>query len=188
MKRSDLTFTSDFVERTVFDGIKKGSWNYDKEKARVIDRTLRVSKDTNEFVVNFLDDVQNAKYTAYSALLSKYTNEYIAVDKIQKIAALDSLLKTFTLCDAGSVKIGSQNFYALIPNGYGDGDCFVVVVKRDSPISNIAFYNGKQTGFFRGSCDVYTYDCGNDVAFTLRGTVVAYTLPKCVVLVYDEEA
>jgi len=66
-------------------------------------------------------------------------------------------MKTLTtLSDAGSVKIGNDNFSVLIPNGYGDGDTKVIIV------SNIDCESFKSFKFFtsiKGNINIYNYDC-----------------------------
>lgn len=63
-----------------------------------------------------------------------------------------------TISDLGSVKVGTDDFTILIPNGYGDGNMTVFLAEKDEEIPSCARY----FTFMQGKAiNIYSYD-GND--------------------------
>lgn len=168
MKKSELNFKSEFVGRCVFDGVKKGSWNYDEEYARRITRYLRKAQTTDEFIDLYLADEINQNRQAFGVLLSyERPNQIRTFCRI--FAAKCERYKTVS--DAGSVKIGNDKFSILIPNGYGDGMTDVCIVyTKDNPFSNVL----KFLTSVEGTIYIYSHDCGNSVETGLIGRYGIY--------------
>lgn len=75
-----------------------------------------------------------------------------------------------TESDAGGLKIGDDRFSVLI-NGGGDGITRYAVFNRDEWNHNMATFNTSIEGTF----NIYTYDCGDEIAETLSGRYGIYT-------------
>lgn len=81
----------------------------------------------------------------------------------------DSCFKTSS--DAGGVKIGNDAFHLIVPNGYGDGETRCAIVNKE------AFGCRRLMQYFTqvsGDFNVYSYDCGDDIAKTLNGNYHIY--------------
>ena len=75
---------------------------------------------------------------------------------------------TYT-CDAGSLKVGNDEFQMLIGNGYGDG-CFNVTISDEQPEGDWEF-----VGSFQGkNVNIYSYDCASHPIHNVTGTVHVY--------------
>lgn len=85
-------------------------------------------------------------------------------------------MKQFTTgSDAGSVKVGNENFTVLIPNGYGDGLTNVYVLEENEDICDFT----KKAKYFtavEGTFNLYDDDCIKDatVLITLTGWYSAW--------------
>lgn len=169
MKKSELKFKSEFVGRCVFDGVKKGSWNYDDEYARRVTRYLRKAQTTDEFIDLYLADEINQNRQAFGVLLS-----YERPNQVRTFLRIFAVKhKNFkTVSDAGSVKIGNGSFSILIPNGYGDGmtDVCVVDDRNENPFADVL----KFLTSVEGKIDIYSADCGNSVETGLIGRYGIY--------------
>lgn len=101
----------------------------------------------------------------YSQLMDVFGEKLGLLDDIEKhlIEQDEDLLHIITLSDAGSVKIGNNDFSVLIPNGYGDGqtEVFITTKRVHVPLRFWTTVSGK----FK----IYDYDCGDDSRYTLDG-------------------
>lgn len=90
--------------------------------------------------------------------------------------------KLITSSDAGGVKIGVDQFTIVIPNGYGDGDTEVFIYDDNDKIDDDIKYNQlKFLTFIDGEkINIYSYDCGNEVAETISGRYGVYYYDGCV--------
>lgn len=85
-------------------------------------------------------------------------------------------MKQFTTSsDAGSVKVGNENFTVLIPNGYGDGLTNVYVLEENENICDFT----KEANYFtriEGTFNIYDDDCWKDptALITLKGGYSAW--------------
>lgn len=73
--------------------------------------------------------------------------------------------------DAGSLKIGNEEWSILIPNGVGDGITRYAVFDNESEI------NTDMLRYFtsvRGKFNIYDYDCGTTIDQTLDGSYLIY--------------
>lgn len=72
-----------------------------------------------------------------------------------------------TSSDAGGVKVGTDGFSMIIPNGYGDGITRVAIVgKNELPQSDILRFFTSVKG---EKINIYSYDCGEGVSRTMSG-------------------
>lgn len=80
--------------------------------------------------------------------------------------------KYYTEADAGSVRIGNENFTVLIPNGWGDCRTSVTILdKNEKVVKDTKFF----TSFEGQNIKIYKYDCGGDEYVTiLSGRFGAY--------------
>lgn len=67
-----------------------------------------------------------------------------------------------TYSDAGSLKIGNENFQILIPNGYGDGKTYAHLCEKGELPNSIEKKSGSAffTSFSGNDINIYDYDCG----------------------------
>jgi hypothetical protein len=96
------------------------------------------------------------------ALSSKLLDDGKHNDRIMKMIG-DKWISTAS--DAGSLKIGNDNFSILIPNGYGDGRTLYSVV-------NSSDFNMDMMKYFtliEGKFSIYSFDCGNNRIETIEG-------------------
>ena len=76
-----------------------------------------------------------------------------------------------TISDAGAVKIGSDEFSALIPTGAGDGEsayCIYTQAELDAVGINTADLH--YFTLVSGNFNMYDYDCGCTVSETVEGS------------------
>ena len=75
-----------------------------------------------------------------------------------------------TISDAGSVKVGSDSFSALIPTGDGDGEsAYCVYTQQELDADKINTADLNYFTLLSGQFSVYDYDCGDTVSDTLEG-------------------
>lgn len=91
--------------------------------------------------------------------------------------------KYYTAADAGSVRIGNDQFTILIPNGYGDGTTTVHILEREEEQPEARFF----TSFSGKDIKIYAYDCGGDaVVATISGRFGVYINDKKVYFIRRE--
>ena len=104
-------------------------------------------------------------------------------EKIIEIAEVDqdAIQYYLTTSDAGGVKLGSDDFSVIIPNGSGDGDTSVKVVpkaKREGSEPDKGFFT-----VIEGKFNIYSHDCGSRVVDTIDGRYGVYSNNGTVTLV-----
>lgn len=82
--------------------------------------------------------------------------------------------------DAGGVKVGTDKFSIIIPNGYGDGTTRFAVLNKDEMNESAFEYFTLLEG---DEVNVYSCDCGDEILYTLKGRYGAYYSDGFVVLV-----
>ena len=85
-----------------------------------------------------------------------------------------------TISDAGALKIGTDNFSILIPNGRGDGET------RYAILNSKEFYASDLMTYFTmidGKFTVYSYDFGDDIKEYLEGSYHIYYYEGLIALV-----
>lgn len=99
-----------------------------------------------------------------------YTDNRFAAPMPPDLWQLTSGHRCDTISDAGSVKIGSDKFSALIPTGAGDGEsayCIYTQAELDAVGINTADLH--YFTLVSGSFNIYDYDCGCTVSETVEG-------------------
>lgn len=88
--------------------------------------------------------------------------------------------KYYTAADAGSVRIGNDQFTILVPNGYGDGATTVHILERDEELPDEELPEARFFTSFSGKdIKIYAYDCGGDAAVArISGRFGAYVNDK----------
>ena len=82
----------------------------------------------------------------------------------------DKCFKTYS--DAGGVKVGSDTFSVLVPNGRGDRTTRVAVFEDESEFNaDLMMYSGTS---LHGDFVIYDYDCGNNPVTQLSGNYFVY--------------
>ena len=75
-----------------------------------------------------------------------------------------------TISDAGAVKIGSDEFSALIPTGAGDGEsAYCIYTRTELDAVGINTADLHYFTLVSGSFNIYDYDCGCTVSETVEG-------------------
>lgn len=95
----------------------------------------------------------------FSQLMEVFGEKLNVLDLEKHLKEQDEdLLHIITLSDAGSVKIGNNDFSVLIPNGYGDGqtEVFITTKRVHVPLRFWTTISG-------------TFEIGNDSRYTLNG-------------------
>lgn len=81
----------------------------------------------------------------------------------------------YTEAEAGSVRIGNDDFTILIPNGYGDCTTTVHVLDKGEELPKFLTFKDFFTSFRGENVKIYEYDCGGDnIVATLSGRFGAY--------------
>lgn len=185
MKKADLIFKDVNANgySSIYETLFERKWGTDAEadaKAdawnKHINSLIRKAKDTDDFVETYLADSAYKGTQCYEKMLKVYHPEkvwyYIREmfgDKCQK-----------TWSDAGSLKIGNDDFTLYISNGYGDGEMRYAVLNEDEFYAqSIMEYQCSVNGKF----NVYCYDCGTAVDTTLEGRFGIFSYDRLVALV-----
>lgn len=104
------------------------------------------------------------------------TNEYVINnnqedEKWRFIQEMSGEKSVKTVSDTGSLKIGTNDFTVLIPNGCGDGyTCYAILARSE-------FYADTIMKFFtivNGKLSIFSYDCGNEVIEEINGKFSIY--------------
>ena len=95
--------------------------------------------------------------------LAKEDNNYISILEKHLSKICDQEFNT--LSDIGSLKIGNDSFSFEIPNLYGDGKNYVYIINDKKDLNCIDFL----TTINGNNINIYSYDCGKKIAYTLNG-------------------
>lgn len=187
MRKADLHFI-DENERTGYSFIMqclfKSEWERNAENYnKLVKSLIRKASDTADFVKMYLDKdtaIANSYYTdqCYQAMLEKYDSSAAWYYCRENLG--NKCRKTWS--DAGSLKIGNDNFTVLFGNNKGDGETrYAVLSKNEFYASRIFSY---QTQFEGENINVYSYDCGNEVDEVLpKGRYQVYSYEGLVAIV-----
>jgi len=134
-------------------------------------KTENVEYRPNDFLHTFLNLIEENPYTQLTEVFFDYYDRTI----LEHIKSQVNANWYFTSSDAGSVKIGSEDFNILIPNGYGDGTTEVIVTHGAAHVP-LRFYTTVQGNFY-----IYDHDCGDTVETELNGSYSIYTQDQTVV-------
>lgn len=184
MKKADLNFKDSigkdysFIAQCLF----KSSWEtgadeYNKE----IKSLLRKAADTDDFVEKYLTIDKYKRSQCYQEMLRVYHPDKVWYYLREMIG--DKCRKTDS--DAGGLKIGTDNFSIIVPNGHGDG------VTRYAILDEKDFYADHHIiSYFtlvEGNIKIYAYDCGTDVDQEICGRFQVYYNNGIVVFVKLEK-
>lgn len=163
MKKKDLILSekkSDdvFMKKCIFD-----PWN---KKQDIIEKLLSDATNSEEFIDSFLQTKELFYTRAYSELSKKCRPE----QHWYKIREMFGDKQFKTSADAGSVKIGNDDFTILIPAG--DDGVVRVAVFDDRREFNTSMM--KPFTLVNGTFNIYDYDCGEVVAKKLTGKYYIY--------------
>lgn len=165
MNKEELKFNIEqaratFVRECIFNNWVKG---YDE-----IMEHLRNAVDTEDFIDKILGDPELSTTQAYAEVSKKLRPD----SHWYRVRAMfgEEVIKTSS--DAGSVKIGVNNMFVLVPNGYGDG------ITRVGVIENAREFNDDMMTYFTTiqgkNMIIYDYDCGDVAATTISGRYNIY--------------
>lgn len=122
------------------------------------------SKNWSEFIEAILKTKEFYKTQAAAALL-KPTDRFWY---LQRQILGDDQFKTMS--DVGGVKVGNKSFNMIVPNGVGDGTSRVAVLNEKNFNSSCFTYFTTIEGEF----NIYSYDCGEEIAKTINGRYAVY--------------
>jgi len=169
MKLNELVFPHDtkdhFLHRVTEDYVIKTSIHY----SELVNNLL----DNSSFVDEFINEVITAselKTTQLYAELIKHERPERRWKAVREMFG-DKCFKTVS--DVGGVKVGTDTFSVVVPNGgRGDGTTRVAVFEDESG------FNGDLMNFscisLHGDSVIYSYDCGNTPAKKLSGNYLVY--------------
>lgn len=148
MKKDELNI-NEFIKRCMFDRICR------PELTDLFEHLLEEAKDSDDFIIKVLtSDKGIINGSQAYAELSK--TKFGHKKRVQKMLASDKEAITITtVSDAGTVKIGNGTNSISIPNGQGDGETTVVLMKNKITNKSMLNYFAE----INGSWGLYNYDC-----------------------------
>ena len=122
----------------------------------------------------------------YGELLKRLVPLYKGFDRYVNNITSHASEHYFTVSDWGRLKIGVNDTYFYVPNGYGDGTTFIHIfhqnddaIKWLNAVEHIKSYSSTIEGKF----DIINYDMGKDVLATVDGNFNIYYFNRDVVFV-----
>lgn len=183
MNVKDLTFKdisksgNSFIRQCLF----KEEWEDNAEEYnKEVKKFIKASATTDDFVEMYLANPAWKKEQCYQVMLKQYKPD----DVWYYIREMFGNKSRKTMADAGALKIGIDGLEILIPNGYGDGETRYAVLDSDE------FYARSLMTYFtmiNGKFNVYSYDCGDNVAEELDGKFQIYFRDGLIALVKLED-
>lgn len=147
---------------------------YDKENKRiplsfrnsknVLVKLWKKAKTVEEFKLLIKKD-KEASLTQFAGELFKNDRDFLK-QFINKEQCFE------TSSNMGGVKIGTNGFSVIAPNGYGDTIRNIVSINEQGTFNWTAFTFW--TSIEGEEINIYYSDCGNDIAVTLRGRYGVY--------------
>lgn len=163
MKIEDLKFTNSdqFLKGCLFD-------SFNKELKAITEDILKKASSTNEFIDIFLASEKPLVINSQAyAEVSKRLRPDGHWKRIRRMIG-DRQFKTYA--DKGGVKVGVPNFSIIMPSGGGDGTVRVAIVShRELNMNMFEFFTS-----IEGDINIYSYDCGDDVYYTISGRYGVY--------------
>lgn len=141
-----------WLQRTVPDELC-----FPAEHARFVE-LWRKAKNAEELVELVKNDniLKNTQFAGEANGGDWYWKRSMMGDKCRKAST-----------DAGSLKIGHDGFCIYVPNGYGDGTTrYAVLNKGEFDEAAFTYFGLVESN---KPIDVYSYDCGNQVAEQIPG-------------------
>lgn len=161
MKKADIIFSHEtrdnFLKRCMKDANQE-----------IVNKCARKAKNTEEFIDLYLACDEEIG-TQFHAELMKRERPNLVWKTIRGIFG-DRQFKTEA--DAGSVKVGNENFSVLIPNGYGDGFTRVAIFSKEEFLAEC--YMNFLTLISGTNISIYSYDCGDEVCKVINGVFAVY--------------
>ena len=124
------------------------------------------AKDIKEFKELVLKDSRLKDNQGYWQLAKESENYYNILLEYLTKKANDSFE---TYSDIGSLSVGTKEFKYNIPNLYGDGTNKVYIIDNNINLNCLDFLTT-----IEGNFNIYEYDCGNQIAKTLKGRYAIY--------------
>lgn len=146
---------------------------------------LNKAKDTKEFEKLYLStkDKNIICSQAYGELLKKRSLFYEGYDKYYHYVMNKAEIKKVTYSDRGGLKIGNDTFSICVSNGYGDGVIKTAIFLKGNPYICAVDHMMDWQVTVDGKFNIYSYDCGNEVAIELEGSYIVYSYNGFVALV-----
>ena len=123
---------------------------------------------------------------AYGELLKKQSLIYEGYSEIYNYVMNQAEIKNIAGSDRAGLKIGNDNFSICVSNGYGDGVTKFAVFKKGNPYICAIDHMMDWQVTIDGKFNIYSYDCGNEVALELEGSYIIYSYNGFVALVEQD--
>lgn len=169
MKLNELVFPHDtkdrFLRRVTEDYVIKTGIHYSELVKNLLDNSSFVDEFINEVIT-----ASELKTTQLYAELIMHERPELRWKSIREMFG-DKCFKTVS--DVGGVKVGTDTFSVVVPNGgRGDGTTRVAVFEDQTD------FNHNLMNFscisLHGDSVIYYYDCGNTPAKKLSGNYLVY--------------
>ena len=161
MRIKDLSFKNEFTRSAVGDEICEYGTH-----AKEIRAMIRKATDTEDFIDKFLACEDFIKMPLHEVIIKYERLE--RVWKFNRGVLGEDCFKTSS--EMGGVKIGNDKFSLVVPNGRGDGTTRAAV--KSKAAQEAKSYTHHCFNFFvsvEGEFNIYSSDCGNEVAITVNG-------------------
>ena len=168
MRLNELVFPHDtkehFLVELTKDYVVKTGFHYSEMVSNLLDNS------------SFVDEFINKVITASELKTTQLYAELIKMERPEmRWKAIRGMFgnKCFkTESDVGGVKVGTDTFSVVVPNGRGDGTTRVAVFEDESGFNgNLMEYSGIS---LHGDSVIYYYDCGNTPTKKLSGNYLVY--------------
>ncbi len=167
MKRKDVVFGKNAVGQDFLRDCLFNKWQ-GQEYIETVFRLVRKAKDT-EGLIDMILDCEELKYSQAYAEISKRKRPAEHWKRIREMFG-ERQFKTWS--EAGGLRVGTDSFSIIIPNGRGDGETRVAIFEKGDK------FNDNMMQFFTkiegNSIQIYGNDCGIDVVKKLEGSYLVY--------------
>lgn len=150
-------------------------WTDGGKTADLINQHWEAAFDLSSFKASVFADKELRTTHAYAELSKESDGHWYRVREMFG----ETCFKTFS--DAGSVKVGNENFSFLINNGIGDGSTRVAIFAKGDEFNDNMMVNSGVV--VNGKATIYDYDCGDCPAAELNGHYAVYVYEGLVAFV-----
>lgn len=164
---------------TVMCLLNNETFNIEDENVKTVRILFKKAKSYVDFKNMILEEDSLKRTQGYAEVSKEMSNHWYRVREM--FSKADEFYKFAS--DAGSLKVGTNGFNVLISNGYGDGVTRVGIFKKDNRNFNMHMFPEHNSMVLNGKFDIYSYDCGNNIALTIDGNYFVYTYEGMIALV-----
>ena len=162
----ETTEIKDFTKRCLMN---ESIYAY-KGSIEIIQGYWEQASNISQFVDSVIGDSRLENNQGYWELAKEKLTDYKLNDMIIKNLSSKTDESYITYSDIGSISVGNDNFRYNIPNNYGDCENNVFIINSNKHIECLKF----ETTISGDNINLYDYDCGNDILYTLKGKYAVY--------------